>query len=695
MFRVFAIFLIAFMSSAFADCAVDQFLQDDVCVTCPANSVSNGGAVTSCECAPGFTVDGTIGGATETTNQACKFAPEFSVTINMTSASNFAFSLSAAGTFYIDWGDGTIENKPKGTSNTTYSHPYKSAGTYTIGISGDATAYSTSTSNPAISFKGKTQVTNISGSLGAIFPTLPDGTQPRFINTFYGCKNLTGTITSDLFDGIHGQPTTYMFKQMFENCDNLSGELPYGLFDDLSGTLTTDLFYRTFKRNALSGTLTPAFFGGLTIDDWNSSALEDMFDADAELATSCPDGVTAITNATGATMCESAGTPSTPTCNAGYWLNGNTCEQCPVGSYCANNIKTECDAGYTTNATGASERTQCYTECTVDCEQSTCPENATCEYGDETANGTQNWGGACNAVAPTCSVTITCNAGYWLNGNTCEICPVGSYCANNIKTECDAGYTTNTTGVSERTQCYTECTVDCEQSTCPENATCEYGNETANGTQNWGGACNAVAPTCSITTLMCDEGYWLNGNTCEICPVGSYCANNIKTECDAGYTTNATGASERTQCYTECTVDCEQSTCPENATCEYGNETANGTQNWGGACNAVAPTCSITNLTCDTGYHLNGMTCELDGAKCDAGYWLNGDTCEICPVGSYCVNDVKTECDAGYTTNTTGASERNQCYTTCSVPCIKSGCQSNAVCEYDTTNIIGEQFFGG
>ena len=259
MFRVFAIFLIAFMSSAFADCTVDQFLQDDVCVTCPAHSVSNGGAVTSCECAPGFTVDGTIGGATETTNQACKFAPEFSVTINMTSASNFAFSLSAAGTFYIDWGDGTIEVKPKDPSNTTYSHPYKK-GTYTIGISGDATAYNTSTSVAAISFSGKTQVTNISGSLGAVFPTLSDGTQPRFVKAFYGCKNLTGTITSDLFDGIYGQPTTYMFKQMFENCDNLSGELPYGLFDDLSGTLTTDVFNRMFKRNALSGTLTPAFF---------------------------------------------------------------------------------------------------------------------------------------------------------------------------------------------------------------------------------------------------------------------------------------------------------------------------------------------------------------------------------------------------------------------------------------------------
>jgi hypothetical protein len=48
---------------------------------------------------PGFTVDGTTDGATETTNQACKFAPELSVTINMDSASTLSFNLAAAGQF--------------------------------------------------------------------------------------------------------------------------------------------------------------------------------------------------------------------------------------------------------------------------------------------------------------------------------------------------------------------------------------------------------------------------------------------------------------------------------------------------------------------------------------------------------------------------------------------------------------------
>ncbi len=535
--------------------------------------------------------------------------PEFSVTINMTSAANFSFSISAAGDFCIDWGDGTIDPKTKDTSNTTYSHPYKSAGTYTIGISGDATAYNAGTSVAAISFSGKTQVTNISGSLGAIFPTLSDGTQPRFVKTFYACKNLTGTITSDLFDGIHGQPTTYMFQSTFENCDNLSGELPYGLFDDLSGTLTTKMFYRTFKRNALSGTLTPAFFGGLTIDDWNSSALEDMFDDDAELTTSCPDGVTAITNSLNVTLCESAGTP---TCDAGYWLNGNTCEQCPNG--------------YTSPA-GATAQDQCYTTCATDCVQPTCPGNATCAYGNETENGTQNWGDdTCIGNAPTCSITsITCNAGYWLNGNTCEQCPDGY---------------TSPAGATAQNQCYTECTVDCKQSTCPENATCEYGNETANGTQNWGGTCSATAPTCPVT-ITCNTGYWLNGNTCEICPAGSYCANNIKTECESGTYTDATGQ-------TSCTI------CPVGSYCAGGIKLE-----------CVAGTYTDTTrqsecAICPIGsYCVGGIrhTCP-DGQFTDE---TQRTTCTICPIGSACSNGIRTECPDGQYTNATGQTVCTSC----------------------------------
>ena len=219
-------------------------------------------------------------------------------------------------------------------------------------------------------------------------------------------------------------------------------------------------------------------------------------------------------------------------CQSGKYFDGTSFQTCLAGTYC------DGTGTATPGASGCS---------------GTCPENSTSASGASyctcntgyTINGVV--GGAVTTTTTPC-IPISCGAGKYLNGDTCEICPAGSYCANNIKTECDAGYTTDETGASERTQCYTSCTVDCTQpTTCPENATCEYGNETATGTQNWGGTCNAVAPTCSVT-ITCNAGYWLNGNTCEICPAGSYCANNIKTECDAGYTTDAPGATSQNQC---------------------------------------------------------------------------------------------------------------------------------------------------
>ncbi len=69
--------------------------------------------------------------------------PEFFVTTT-SSTSSFSFQISAKGTYLIDWGDGDVETINKtNTTNTTYSHTYDSAGEYTIGIGGEATAYNT------------------------------------------------------------------------------------------------------------------------------------------------------------------------------------------------------------------------------------------------------------------------------------------------------------------------------------------------------------------------------------------------------------------------------------------------------------------------------------------------------------------------------------------------------------------------
>jgi hypothetical protein len=142
---------------------------------------------------------------------------------------------------------------------------------------------------------------------------------------------------------------------------------------------------------------------------------------------------------------------------------------------------------------------------------------------------------------------------------------------------------------------------------CPENSstrgdttaqycTCDDGY-TVTGTV--GGSIQTTTTAC--IKFMCEDGYYQNGNTCEICPVGSYCANNTKTACDTGYTTDNTGATSESQCYTTCTKQCTQQTCPENATCTHGTTTTSGKQYVGGTCNAASSTCEMT-VNCNNGY---------------------------------------------------------------------------------------------
>ena len=158
-----------------------------------------------------------------------------------------SLSRSAAGDFTIDWGDGNVEKVTKSdTTNTTYSHTYDSAGEYTIGIGGEATAYDSDMFTAAISFSLNDNTAGISGSLGAIFGTLSDGTNPRFYQTFFSNTNLTGEIPADLFAGISGAPASYMFRSTFNGCSGLTGEIPLGLFGNLTNRPQTSMFSSTF-----------------------------------------------------------------------------------------------------------------------------------------------------------------------------------------------------------------------------------------------------------------------------------------------------------------------------------------------------------------------------------------------------------------------------------------------------------------
>ena len=196
----------------------------------------------------------------------------------------FVFNMSAQGTFYIDWGDGNVQALLRNdTAMTEYSHNYNTQGKYTIKFGGRATGYTTSTASwqypsRATIFFGKqisgsaiganntyNNIGGISGSLGAIFPTLgttpsaPDNTlrsiQPNFMYCFNNCSNLSGPIPPDLFTGLTGTPTENMFIRLFQNCSGLTGAIPANLFAGLSGQPSERMFYYTFAGcSHLSGT---------------------------------------------------------------------------------------------------------------------------------------------------------------------------------------------------------------------------------------------------------------------------------------------------------------------------------------------------------------------------------------------------------------------------------------------------------
>ena len=220
--------------------------------------------------------------AVETLVRKIDKGPEVTLTTT-DDTDSFGFLISAAGKFYVDWGDGTIETITKpDTTDTTYLHDYSTTGEYTIGIGGQATAYNTDEYTAAISFVDYAwQIASIDGSLGAIFGTLSSDTnnQPRFNGTFQNAYNMKGSIPSDLFAGISGAPASDMFNSTFSGCSKLTS-IPENLFGNISGTAQSYMFYNTFY-NCTSLTGPSARINGQYLyeiwPDATSSQVSDMY----------------------------------------------------------------------------------------------------------------------------------------------------------------------------------------------------------------------------------------------------------------------------------------------------------------------------------------------------------------------------------------------------------------------------------
>ena len=189
-------------------------------------------------------------------------------------ASNFGFKISASGTYYVDWGDGSEvqEIVKTDTNENYYGHSYPGAGEYTIGISGQATDYNNDTFVSAIRFADNTNIAEISGSLGEVFSTLSDGSQPSFYQAFYNCTNLV-SIPESLFTGVTGAPVSNMFGWTFRNCNSLTS-IPAGLFAGIQGAPAINAFNSIFYDCSSLTSIPAGLFAGIT-----GSPAEGMFGA--------------------------------------------------------------------------------------------------------------------------------------------------------------------------------------------------------------------------------------------------------------------------------------------------------------------------------------------------------------------------------------------------------------------------------
>lgn len=233
------------------------------------------------------------------TAQWVEFDPKFTITTtNMSAGDTFKYWQGAEGLFYVDWGDGTQQ-----TINYvgTIEHTYATAGVHTIRFGGLATDYirlSTDYRFGTVSFGATAcddysgayaaeceatyvgtpeKVAGISGSLGAIYPSLSTGEQPQFVRTFGECTNLTGSIPSTLFNGVTGnqvaiidnpraQTNAAMFLNTFYGCSGLTGPIPADLFGDLNNAATSlSMFQATFSGcSGLTGSIPAGLFSGVT-----------------------------------------------------------------------------------------------------------------------------------------------------------------------------------------------------------------------------------------------------------------------------------------------------------------------------------------------------------------------------------------------------------------------------------------------
>ena len=378
-------------------------------------------------------------------------------------------------------------------------------------------------------------------------------------------------------------------------------------------------------------------------------------------------------------------------CQVGYIKQDGACRPCNEGFYCASETQeTQCYIG-SSSPQGSSNVNDCsclpgyYANCTGEsCHQSCllCPVNFYCHGGNTEAQECPLESSTLTLAGTTSITACKCNPG-WHEANNetgvCVECSANTYCAGEQEFHCPAN-STALAGTDSIAKCY-----------CDEYFTRDAANEchlcgshlVCEGVQNImvDGAMTLQAGNIDICTqgsfnknqkCVCLDGTYCNdgtsnasclmGSTCNECPVGSRCSNNMLTNCGPNRTSDIRSYhTEHCRCKEGyyLTENGQCLICPVGAFC------TNETLTW---CSEFDS--SLTTI--DLGMH------SRDHCLCPLGKFRlhSNDTCKTCPRNYFCPSETYTllpnavACSKNEFTLTTGNVERAAC--TCAAGFVMS-----------------------
>lgn len=360
----------------------------------------------------------------------------------------------------------------------------------------------------------------------------------------------------------------------------------------------------------------------------------------------------AATNGTGTQTCyydENASAYSTKcgdwkmlTCNAGYWLQtptANDCAPVEIGYYSPDSalVRTQCPAGGLT-LTKTSTAVQ-------DCYKTEVPYTAT--YGNGTQRCFYSTGDGDDATyARDCDTKLitACRGGYWRA-------------------------TTDATDCTEVGLNYYSITDDVTRSACPA------GGETRSATSDSINSCfKSGMPYSAEHGTGVRVCFWSSGHD-ENALYSRSCETPTMTSCDAGYyslpSANPNDCIKVGKDYYSVAGDTERKICPDNGVTD--TETS-----------GLASDCYMTGMSCAIENGTGTQTCKYNGTdaysydcttcavtSCDTGFSQVGNTCTKCPADNVCANGEQKTCseltNGEFTKSDIGTTSTDLCYKDCAM----------------------------